>query len=110
MNEEPDELGAIARHWFDVIRDCGDDVCELIHDGHPTACIGDAAFAYVDAFAAHVNVGFFHGAELADPASLLQGTGKFMRHVKLLPDGNVDATALVDLIESAYADLKRREA
>lgn len=108
MTEEPDELGAIARHWFDVIRDCGDEVRELIHDGHPTACVGDAAFAYVDAFQAHVNVGFFHGAELVDPARLLQGTGKYMRHVKLRPGADIDSRALIDLIESAYADIKRR--
>ena len=69
MNEHPGELGAIARHWFDVIRECGNDVRELLHDGHPTACIADAAFAYVNAFKAHVNVGFFRGAELADPAA-----------------------------------------
>ena len=108
MNQRPAELGAIARHWFDVIRDCGDDVSELLHDGCPTACITDAAFAYVNAFTAHVNVGFFRGAELVDPAGLLEGTGKYMRHVKLRPDGGVDATALVELIESAYADMKRR--
>ena len=108
MNEHSGELGAIARHWFDVIRDCGDDVRELLHDGHPTACIADAAFAYVNVFNAHVNVGFFRGAELADPVSLLEGTGKYMRHVKLRPDGAIDATALSQLIESAYADMKRR--
>lgn len=51
MNEHPGALGAIARRWFDVIRDCGDDVHELLHDGHPTACVADAAFAYVNAFA-----------------------------------------------------------
>jgi hypothetical protein len=108
MNEHPGELGAIARHWFDVIRDCGDDVRELLHDGHPTACVAGAAFAYVNAFKAHVNIGFFRGAELADPAGLLQGTGKYMRHVKLMPDGDLDATALIKLIESAYTDMKRR--
>jgi hypothetical protein len=108
MNEHPGELGAIARRWFDVIRDCGDDVRELLHDGHPTACVADAAFAYVNAFKAHVNVGFFRGAELVDPVGLLEGTGKYMRHVKLVPDGDIDATALIDLIESAYADMKRR--
>lgn len=108
MNEHPGELGTIARHWFDVLRDCGDDVRELLHDGHPTACVGDAAFAYVNAFQAHVNVGFFRGAELEDPASLLEGTGKYMRHVKLRPDGAADATALIKLIELAYADMKRR--
>lgn len=108
MNEHSDELGAIAGHWFDVIRNCGDDVRELLHDGCPTACVADAAFAYVNAFKAHVNVGFFRGAELEDPAGLLEGTGKSMRHVKLRPDGDIDATALVELIESAYSDMQRR--
>lgn len=108
MNGHSGELGAIARHWFDVIRDCGDDVRELLHDGHPTACVAGAAFAYVNAFKAHVNVGFFRGAALADPAGLLEGTGKYMRHVKLRPDGDLDATALIRLIESAYTDMKRR--
>ena len=82
MNKHPGELGAIARRWFDVIRQRGDDVRELLHDGHPTAC-GDAAFAYVNVFTSHVNVGFFQGAEIADPEGLLEGAGKFMRHVKL---------------------------
>jgi hypothetical protein len=108
MHEHSGELGAIARHWFDVIRDCGDDVRELLHDGCPTACVADAAFAYVNAFKAHVNVGFFRGAELADPVGLLEGKGKYMRHVKLRPDDDIDATALIKLIESAYTDMKRR--
>ena len=108
MNEHSDGLGAIAKYWFDVMRDCGDDVRELLHDGHPTACVADAAFAYVNAFKAHVNVGFFLGAELPDPNSLLEGTGKFMRHVKLRPEGEVDASALVKLISTAYTDMKGR--
>jgi hypothetical protein len=108
MNERSGEFGASARQWFDVIRGCGDDVRELLHDGHPTACVADAAFAYVNAFTAHVSVGFFHGAELADPTGLLEGTGKYMRHVKLRPDREVDAAALTGLIQSAYADMKRR--
>jgi hypothetical protein len=94
MRDHPGALRTIARRWFDVMRACGDDVRELLHDGHPTACVGDAAFAYVNAFTAHVNVGFFRGAELADPAGLLQGSGRFMRHVKLGPGRAVDATAL----------------
>ena len=108
MHEHAGELGAIARRWFEVMRDCGDDVRELLHDGHPTACVGDAAFAYVNAFKAHVNVGFFRGAELADPEGLLEGTGKFMRHVKLWPERVVDATTLMKLIETAYTDMKAR--
>ena len=43
MHEHSGELGAIAQRWFEVMRDCGDDVRELLHDGHPTACVADAA-------------------------------------------------------------------
>ena len=55
-----------------------------------------------------VNVGFFRGAEIADPAGLLEGTGRFMRHVKLRPGRAVDAMALTNLIETAYTDMKSR--
>jgi hypothetical protein len=108
MTERQGPLGALAARWFDVIRECGPDVREVLHDGHPTACVADAAFAYVNAFTAHVNVGFFHGAALDDPAGLLEGTGKVMRHVKLRPGGAVDAEALSALVLSAYRDIKRR--
>lgn len=109
MQAHPGELGFIARRWFEIMRACGDDVRELLHDGHPTACVGDAAFGYVNAFKAHVNVGFFRGAEISDPTGLLEGTGKFMRHVKLRPKHAVNARALMNLIETAYIDMKRRQ-
>ncbi|MBM3939903.1 MAG: DUF1801 domain-containing protein [SAR202 cluster bacterium] len=102
------ELGAIARKWFARMRNCGDDVLELLHDGHPTACVGDAPFGYVNVFRSHVNVGFFFGAELEDATGLLEGTGKRMRHVKVKPGANLDATALGALIHAAYADVKSR--
>ncbi|MGE0687460.1 MAG: DUF1801 domain-containing protein [Dehalococcoidia bacterium] len=108
LSGQTQELGAIAHEWFTAMRRCGDDVLEVIHDGAPTACVGDAAFAYVNAFKAHVNVGFFWGAALADPAGLLEGSGKRMRHVKLRPGGAIDSAALADLIEAAYADIRRR--
>jgi hypothetical protein len=108
MTEQSGELAAIAKRWFEVMRGCGGDVRELLHDGHPTACVNGAAFAYVNAFRAHVNVGFFRGAELADPEGLLEGTGRFMRHVKLRPAEDVNESALRELIRNAYADIKRR--
>jgi len=105
MREHSGELGALAQRWFEVMRDCGSDVRELLHDGAPTACIGDAAFAYVNAFKDHVNVGFFLGAQLVDPDGLLEGNGKFMRHVKLRPEREVNAGSLMKLIETAYTDM-----
>jgi hypothetical protein len=108
LDQRAGELGAIARHWFELMRNCGDEVRELLHDGCPVACLGDAPFGYVNVFTSHMNVGFFHGAALRDPARLLQGTGKFMRHVKLRPGTPVDIAALASLIEAAYSDIKAR--
>ncbi|MGO9436490.1 MAG: DUF1801 domain-containing protein [Terracidiphilus sp.] len=108
MKAHAGELGAIAQEWFQVMRQCGDEVRELLQDGCPVACLGDAPFAYVNVFTAHVNVGFFHGAALPDPARLLQGTGRFMRHVKLRPGTATDAESLRRLIEMAYSDIKGR--
>ena len=107
--DKPDEeLRRIAQPWFERMRGCAADVRELLHDGHPTACVKDAAFGYVDAFSAHVNVGFFHGAELDDPAGLLEGAGKRMRHVKLRWAQPVNAAALSELIAAAYRDIRSR--
>ena len=102
------ELGEIAHQWFDLMRKCGDEVRELVHDGCPVACLGDVPFAYVNVFTSHVNVGFFQGASLRDPARLLQGNGRFMRHVKLRPGAPINETALGTLIEDAYSDIKAR--
>ena len=103
-----DDLRPLARTWFTRMRDCGEDVLELMHDGCPVACVEDAPFAYVNAFREHVNVGFFQGAMLEDPAGLLEGTGKRMRHVKLRPGREVDYDALRELIDLAYVDIKAR--
>jgi hypothetical protein len=103
-----DELGAIARKWFQVARECGDEVRETFHDGAANACLGDAPFLYVNIFTAHVNVGFFRGALLPDPSRLLQGTGKLMRHVKLRPGTATNSEALNRLIAAAYSDMKHR--
>ena len=102
---EPLELRSMARYWFQHMRQSGEDVLELIHDGCPVACVDDAPFAYVNAFSSHVSVGFFYGAMLADPVGLLTGTGKRMRHVKLRRNNQPDSNALQALIHAAYADI-----
>jgi hypothetical protein len=108
LKHQPAELGAMARRWFAQFRDCGEDVRELMHDGCPVACVEDAPFGYVNVFRAHVNVGFYFGAELEDPTGLLEGSGKRMRHVKLRPGSELDSSALMALIDAAYRDVKAR--
>jgi hypothetical protein len=108
MQQRSGELGTIARRWFDVIRDCGDDVRELLHDGHPTACVGDAAFAYVNAFAAHVNVGFFSWRRDRGSCGFAGREGKAHAPREAQAWRNVDVPALRRLIDAAYADMKDR--
>jgi len=79
-----------------------------MHDGCPVACVEDAPFGYVNSFKNHVNVGFFYGAVLEDPAGLLEGSGKHMRHVKLQPGAAPKPAALRDLIDAAYVDIRAR--
>ena len=106
LTRQAPPLGVIAGTWFATMRECGGDVREVMHDGCPTACVGDTAFAYVAVFSAHMNVGFFHGAELDDPNGLLEGTGKRMRHVKVRPGAERDAASLAALVRAAYENMK----
>lgn len=89
LSDGPIELRSIAQKWFAQMRQCGDDVRELIHDGCPVACVEDAPFGYVNSFKSHVNVGFFFGAMLEDPAG-------------------ISTAALRALIDAAYVDIRQR--
>jgi len=103
-----DPYRLMVQEWFEQMRGRGADVRELFHDGCPIACVGDAPFGYVGGFKAHANVGFYHGADLADPAGLLEGQGKHMRHVKLRPGKALNDKALCELIAAAYRDIRQR--
>jgi hypothetical protein len=110
LDDQALDLGVIARQWFAEMRECGEEVRELMHDGCPVACVGDWPFGYVNVFKSHVNVGFYLGAELDDPQRLLQGSGRRMRHVKVKPGEPLNAAALSALIHAAYADMQSRVA
>jgi hypothetical protein len=108
LRAQRDDLWPLVETWFARMQECGSDVRELMHDGCPTACVDDAAFGYVNASKDHVNVGFFFGALLRDPARLMEGTGKRGRHVKLRPGREVDSAALTQLVDTAYVDTRAR--
>lgn len=105
-----DPFRAMVQPWFAVLRGCGDDVRETLCDMGPAVLIADAPFAYVNAFKAHAAVGFFRGAELPDPAGLLEGSGRLMRHVKLRPGQPVNEPALRALAAAAYDGMRARVA
>ena len=108
LSHKPEALRPVAAKWFSSIKNCGEDVQDIFHDGYPIGCVDHAPFAYVNIFKTHVNVGFFYGAFLDDPHYLLQGNGKRMRHIKLKPEEKYNDHAILTLIRSSYLDLKDR--
>ena len=84
---------------------CGAEIRKSLYDHHSTACVGDAAFTYVNAFKSHVSAGFERWADLADSNGLLIGGGEGMRLVKLRLGVATDADALTALIEAAYENM-----
>lgn len=56
----------------------------------------------------HLVFGFYSATELPDPANLLEGTGRLMRHVKVRSAETVDRPELRELVEAAVAHLRAR--
>jgi len=64
-------------------------------------------YAYIGVQKSHVNLGFYHGASLNDPAGLLEGTGKKLRHVKVRNMTEAKNPAIKKLILDAIAERRR---
>lgn len=50
-----------------------------------------------------ININFFRGSELSDPAGLLEGSGKRSRHVKITDKNILGSKDLADLIATGAA-------
>jgi Domain of unknown function (DU1801) len=64
-------------------------------------------YAYIAVQGSHINLGFYHGTSLADPTSLLEGTGNELRHVKLRDVASTKNAAVTALLRQAIAERKR---
>jgi hypothetical protein len=64
-------------------------------------------YAYIAPQTKYVNLGFYHGAALKDPAGMLEGAGKNLRHVKVRSLSEVSKTELGDLLKASLAEIKR---
>jgi hypothetical protein len=74
------------------------------------------AYAHIMPLTASVNLGFYYGIALPDPAGLLEGTGKAARHAKIRTIDEVRSPAIKALIKAAVkeraaavAGLKKKE-
>lgn len=67
------------------------------------AFMGNWIVCYCHALGTHVDFGFFKGVELKDPAKILEGEGKYLRHVKVRTPGDIREKELARLLKQAVA-------
>jgi len=64
-------------------------------------------YVYIGPQRSHVNLGFYHGASLADPRGLLEGSGKELRHVKIRDVAASKSGAVKALLRQAIVERKQ---
>jgi hypothetical protein len=111
--DEP--LAVIAKALRTLILEVDPDATEQPRPGDRSLSYGVGTrkmidgYAYVMPHAQHVKLGFYEGAHLLDPARLLEGTGKGLRHVKVRSLADVHRPELRGLIEGALARRKAQQ-
>jgi hypothetical protein len=104
------EIQAIARRLRELIEAVHPEAVEVVWSRQGIAGYGigpkkmSEHYAYIAPQTKHVNLGFYYGAALPDPAGLLEGTGKAMRHVKVRSPAETDDEALRQLLQEALAE------
>ena len=103
----------IARALRALIRTTDPDVVEVPRPGERTAGYGVGSkkmtetYAYIAPQTSHVNLGFYHGASLPDPAQSLEGTGKALRHVKIRSTEEAGQPSLKRLLKDALRERRK---
>jgi hypothetical protein len=91
------------------------DFVEVVWPNHKIASFGVGPkkltqhYAYIAVQSLHINLGFYHGSSLADPAGLLEGTGKELRHVKIRDISSAGSVAIASLLRQAIAERRPYE-
>lgn len=97
----------LARSVIDVVRESLRDADETIKWNQPCFVVAGSNCLYVSAQDGYVNLGFFDGAGVDDPAGLLEGTGTAMRHVKVHSSAQLENPAVTDLVIAAGTHSRR---
>lgn len=108
----PEHLRAIPIRLKETILKIDPNTCEVVRLGDRAATFGvgpkkmSEGYCYIMPHVKWVNLGFYKGADLADPEHLLEGSGAKLRHVKIHLREQCDNQALFDLIKAAYYERK----
>jgi hypothetical protein len=107
-----EELAAVTLFLRDQIIAADPDTVETPRPGDRSLSYGIGpkkmieGYAYLMPQRGYVNLGFYRGTSLPDPAGLLEGTGAALRHVKIRTLDEARRQAVRELIVAAVADRK----
>jgi len=90
---------------------------ELIYDAYNAVVAGysftgrpSEAFIHIPVYANWVNLGFHRGSELDDPARLLQGSGRWVRHIRIAGLADLERPVVRAFVRAAVTRAKRPDA
>ena len=110
MADTEDSLRPIARRLREIVLEIHPQATEVVRLGDRAATYGlgpkkmSEGYCYVLPYTRWVNLGFFQGADLADPEGLLEGTGAKLRHVKIRSLAEAEAPAVHGLVMAALEE------
>lgn len=67
-------------------------------------------FCHVVTYSSYVNLGFNHGAQLPDPARILAGTGKSIRHIRIRNHDDLERPVIRRYLQAAIEQVGGRPA
>jgi hypothetical protein len=101
VRSKPAPVGETLARLVAIARAAAPAHDELVHRGAPSFCIDGEPYCYLVDFSRHVTLGFCHGFALPDPEGLLEGRGKYQRHVKVKPGGSMPTGAISKLVAAS---------
>ncbi|HEY6459945.1 MAG TPA: DUF1801 domain-containing protein [Polyangiaceae bacterium] len=113
IKKAPEDIREIARALRKLVAEVMPAVVEVPWETQGNVGYGvgpkkmSEQFVYIMPASKHVNPGFYYGADLKDPAKLLEGTGKSLRHVKVRSLADAKNPALKVLVERATGHLPK---
>lgn|SRR5690554_5883614 len=110
LQNTPPAMAAVAHQLRDLIAEVYPDVVEIPKpaEQHAEYAIAgrktNRVFGYICPMSQYVRLGFYYGGGLPDPETLLVGSGKRLRHVKLYTPAEAERPAIRALIEAAVQE------
>ncbi|KAF0653416.1 hypothetical protein L107_07483 [Cyanobium sp. Copco_Reservoir_LC18] len=106
----PQDVRLICQALRALIEELHPDSVEVPRPGEPSVAYGfgekkmSEAYAYIMPQKSYANLGFYHGASIADSHPTLEGTGARLRHIKIRSIEAVRSPATVKALQDSMVE------